>query len=120
MSCQNSLNVTKIKAILLTLIGTTIIVSGSAANNVMYCIQAPCPQNTSTIIGQIIYRILTFNELFINTQFAVGIKNLLQPIFSAGTTYLMFSFFISIVVWHLIISLLLCFYSRFSKNNKTD
>lgn len=118
MPCQNFLNVTKIKAILLTLIGTTILVSGSLADNVMYCFMAPCSQSTSTIIGQIIYRILTFNELFINTQLAVGVKNLLQPIFSAGTTYLMLSFVISIVVWYLIISLLLCFYSRFSKNNK--
>jgi len=106
------------KAILLSLIGAAILVSGSLANKVMYCFMAPCPQSTSTLIGQIIYRILTFNELFINTQFAVGIKNLFQPVFSAGTTYLILSLVISIVVWYLLISLLLSFYSISSKNYK--
>lgn len=118
MLCQDFLNITKIKAILLALVGTTILISGTLADNIVYCFVAPCPQNTSMIIGQIIYRILTFNELFVNTQFAVGIKNLLQPALSAGATYLIFSFVISIVVWYLLISLLLCFSGIFSKNNK--
>lgn len=118
MSCYNFLGVSKTKVILLTLIGTTILVSGSVADKVIYCFQAPCSQNFSTIIGQIVYRILTFNELLINTQFAVGIKNLFQPVFSAGTTYLILSFVISIVVWYLLISLMLCFYDILLKNNK--
>lgn len=118
MLYQKFLKVTRMKAILIALVGVAILVSGSLADNVMYCFMAPCPQSTSTIIGQIIYRILTFDELFINTQFAVGIKNLLQPIFSAGTTYLMLSLVISIVVWYLLISLLLSFYSILSKNYK--
>jgi hypothetical protein len=118
MSCRNFLNITRTKAILLTLVGTTILVSGSLADNVMYCIQAPCPQNTSTIIGQNIYLILTFNELFMNTRFTGGIEDFFRPVLSVGTSYLILSFVISIIVWYLLVSLLLCFYSLLLKNNK--
>jgi|SRR3989344_6391973 len=109
---QDFLRITKIKAVLLVLIGIVILVSGFFAGNVIYCFAAPCPQATSTVVGQFVYSIFTFNEFFINTQLALGIKNFLQPLLSADTAYLIMSFGVSMVIWYALISLVMSVYSR--------
>lgn len=115
MLCQNFLKISRAKKILLITIGIIIFASGSLADNVIYCIQAPCPQMATTVIGEKIYSVFTFNRLFINTQFALAIKNFFQPTLSAGTTYFILSFIISIIIWYLLISLIMCVYHFFSK-----
>jgi len=109
---------TKVKIIYLIAVGLMIIISGILAQRVIYCIRAPCPQSASTMIGQVIYSVLTFNRLFVNTGFAVKFKNLLEPVFSAGVSYLIFSFVISIILHYVLISLIIAIYRYFKRKRK--
>jgi len=109
---------TKTKTIYLVAIGLVIIVSGILAQRVIYCIRTPCPQFTSTIIGQVIYSVLTFNRLFVNTGFAVKFKNLLEPVFSASVSYLIFSFVISLILHYILISLIIIVYYYFKRKRR--
>jgi hypothetical protein len=108
---------TKTKWVYLIIIALIILISGIFANNVIYCIQAPCDQKSSTIMGQNIYSIVTFNELLINTQIAVKIKNFMGDLFgiSAGTTYRTLSFIISLIIHYIIISTILYGYNYLKK-----
>jgi hypothetical protein len=109
---------TKIKIIYLIIIAFIIIISGILSQNVIYCIQAPCIQPLSTTIGQSFYSVFTFGELFINSNVALQFKNLLQPTFSAGTSYLIFSFIISIILHYLLISIIMRMYKYYTSKNK--
>jgi len=117
MCSKGFFKLTKTKVIYLIVIALILFISGSLAQHVIYCVVAPCPQFTSTIIAQKIYSIVTFNELFINTKFAVQFKNLMQPLMSAGSAYLILSFIISMIVHYLIISFIIQGYKYF-KNKK--
>jgi hypothetical protein len=110
---------TKVKIIYLIIITLIIIISGILAQNIIYCIQAPCIQPLSTIMSQSFYSIFTFGELFINSDVALQFKNLLQPTFSAGTSYLIFSFVISIILHYLLISIIMRMYKYYTSKNKT-
>jgi hypothetical protein len=110
---------TKVKIIYLIIIALIIIISGILAQNVFYCIQAPCIQPLSTVIGRIFYSFVTFGELFINSNVALQFKNLLQPTFSAGTSYLIFSFAVSMIFHYLLISIIMGIYKYYNHKNKT-
>ncbi len=119
MSLSILLRITKVKLILLAVIGSGILISGSLASNGVYCFTAPCPQETSTTIGRIFYPILTFNELFLTSELLLKIRNLLQPIFPfyANSIMSIVDFILNIIVWYLLLSLLLVF-MQISKKNK--
>jgi hypothetical protein len=110
---------TKTKVVYLIVIALIILISGSFADNVIMCIQAPCPQESSSIFGQNIYSIVTFGKLFINTQFAVTIKNFMHATFgfSAGTAYKTLSFIISLILHYLLISAIISGYTYFRKKH---
>ena len=118
MNWKEFFKLTKVKIIYLIVIVLILLISGNLAQNAIYCLQAPCNQSTSTIVSQKIYSIVTFNELFVNTKFALQFKNLLQPFLSANLSYLIFSFIISIVLHYIIISLIVCIYKYYKKRRK--
>jgi len=113
---------TKIILVYLIVIGIAILVSGILADDVIYCDQAPCNEKPTTIIGQQIYSIISFNFEYINpdfsytnTQFALGIKNLLIPLIPAGEAYLLLSLIIGLIVHYLIICLVVHVYNIYRK-----
>ena len=117
MGLKEFFKFTKTKIIYLIVIILIILISWVFANNVMVCIIGPCDQESSTIIGQNIYSIVTFNELFINTQIALKIKNLMRDLFgfSAGTTYRVLSLIISLIIHYILISTIIHGYKYFKK-----
>ena len=105
MNAYDFFKPTKGKIIYLIMVGLIILILGIAAQDVRYCIRAPCDQSTSAIISQKIYPLVSFNFSYINTRAALAIKNLLNPSFSAGAAYL----FISLIVGLLLHYSLICF-----------
>jgi hypothetical protein len=120
MGWKEFFKLTKVKIIYLIVIAIVIIISGSLASNVMYCFIAPCNQKTSTIVGQKIYSVVTFNfnylggDLshdfsYINTHSAVKVKNFLRDTLhiSAGTAYRSISFIIGMIIHYFLISVII-------------
>ncbi|MEQ1561524.1 MAG: hypothetical protein ABL899_02245 [Nitrospira sp.] len=98
-----------LKILIIASVAVAILLFGSLADNVVYCIKAPCPGNDSAMIAQDIYSKITFNGFFTNNHIAVGIKNFIQNdlnmAVSAGTIYSTISFIITVAVWYILISI---------------